>query len=83
MTVRFIYENPISITLDSAKDFGLLVNIKSMQIGLIGFFKKGLIFDNIFATVDLTIVWFYNEVAQSFHIVLAANLNFYQYNLSD
>ena len=83
MTVRLIYENPVSITLGSAKDFGLLVNIKPMQIGLIGFFKKGLIFDNIFATVDLTINWFYNEAAQSFHIVLAANLNFYQYNLSD
>ena len=51
----------------------------------VGSFELGLIFDNIFATVDLTeyfrgdIIWFYIEIHQknsSFHIGLPVNLNF-------
>ena len=73
MTIKLILwksENPVSITSDSWKDFGLFVIIKSMQVGFMGFLKQVIIFDNIFATVDLTeifdggIIWFYIEILQ-------------------
>ena len=73
MTIKLILwksDNPVSITSDSWKDFGLFVIIKSMQVGFMGFLKQVIIFDNIFATVDLTeifhggIIWFYIEILQ-------------------
>ena len=79
MTVRLILsksDNVVSITSDSEKDFGLYVIIKSMQVGFMGFLKQCLIFDNIFATVDLTeifhsdIIWFYIKIAHKNKIFL-------------
>ena len=57
----------VLINLGSWKDFGLLVTIKSMQVGFIGFLKQVLSLTTFFATVYLTkiihgnIIWFYIE----------------------
>ena len=77
MTIKLILwklDNPVSITSGSWKDFGLFVIIKSMQVGFMGFLKQ--VFDNIFATVDLTeifhigIIWFDIKIAHKNKILM-------------
>ena len=95
MTARLFFwksDNSVSSVLGSWKNFGLLVIIKSVLSWVYRIFETSLICENTFATLDLTknfhgnIIRFYTEMARkiiSFHIALAANLNFWQYNLSD